>query len=298
METTVAGSKARTRAVTSLPRNRKPRWPDWKSHIVMWILLALIFLPFAEMIIISLKSPYQYQANPFGISFPIFWSTVASNFQGGWQAISPYILNSVIYSGGALIGVLFLSSFTAFVFARFRFGGKEILYYMVIALLMVPGVLTLVPQYALVHHLGLLNTRWALILPYWAGGQVFGIFLLRSFLSGIPEDLFEAARIDGATDWRLYWNIALPLCRPIMATLAILNVIGTWNDLIWPLVALAGKPGLENLTVGLTMFQQEYFTNYGPLFAGYIIASLPLLVLFLLASRQFVEGLSSGSIKL
>lgn len=280
---------------------RKPvrrRWPDWKSHVAMWILLALVFLPLGEMVIISLKSPYQYQAQPFGVSWPIAWATVVSNFQGGWQAISPYIANSLLYSGASLIGVLLLASFTAFVFARFRFAGKEVLYYAVIALLMVPGVLTLVPQYALVHHLGLLNTRWALILPYWAGGQVFGIFLLRSFLGGIAEEYFEAARIDGAGDWRLYWNIALPLCRPIMATLAILNVIGTWNDLVWPMVALAGKPGLENLTVGLTMFQQEFFTNYGPLMAGYIIASLPLLLLFLVASRQFIEGLGSGSLKI
>lgn len=295
---TLLRSARRVQPATSPVPTHRRRWPDWKNHVVMWLLLAMVFLPFVEMLIIAFKSPYQYQANSFGVSWPISWSTVISNFQGGWQAISPYMLNSVIYSGSALVGVLFFSSFTAFVFARFRFAGKELLYYMVIALLMVPGVLTLVPQYSLVHHLGLLNTRWALILPYWALGQVFGIFLLRSFLSGIPEEYFEAARIDGASDWRLYWNIALPLCRPILATVAILNVIGTWNDLVWPLVALAGKPGLENLTVGLTMFQQEYFTNYGPLFAGYIIASLPLLVLFLFASRQFVEGLSSGSIKL
>jgi multiple sugar transport system permease protein/raffinose/stachyose/melibiose transport system permease protein len=192
--------------------------------------------------------------------------------------------------------VLAFSSFPAYVFARFRFPLKELLYYLIISLLMIPPVLTLVPQYVLISDLGLLNSRLALILPYIAGGQVFGIFLLRSFYASQPQELFEAAQIDGAGDLLTFWHIALPLARPILGTLAVLNVVGTWNDIVWPTIVFSDQ-SLQNLSVGLTVFESEYNTNWGPLFAGYVIAALPLLLLFALVSRWFVEGLSSGALK-
>ena len=265
----------------------------WR-HLLILLACVLTFYPFAQLVVMSLKSTDQFQIDPFGLSFPFY---LVDNYTAAWQAISPFILNSIIYSGGSTIGVLALASFTAYVFARFRFPAKELLYYLIIVLLMIPPVLTLIPQFVLVKTLGLLDTRWALILPYIAGGQVFGIFLLRSFYASQPQELFEAAQIDGAGDLQTYWRIALPLSKAILGTLAVLNVVGTWNDIVWPTIVFS-NPSLQNLSVGLTVFESEYNTNWGPLFAGYVLAALPLLILFAVASRWFIEGFSSGAVKI
>ena len=275
------------------PRPLWLRGDAWR-HLLILLACVLTFYPFAELVVMSLKSTDQFQIEPFGLSFPFY---LVDNYTAAWQAISPFILNSIIYSGGSTIGVLALASFTAYVFARFRFPAKELLYYLIIVLLMIPPVLTLIPQFVLVKTLGLLDTRWALILPYIAGGQVFGIFLLRSFYASQPQELFEAAQIDGAGDLQTYWRIALPLSKAILGTLAVLNVVGTWNDIVWPTIVFS-NPSLQNLSVGLTVFESEYNTNWGPLFAGYVLAALPLLILFAVASRWFIEGFSSGAVKL
>jgi multiple sugar transport system permease protein/raffinose/stachyose/melibiose transport system permease protein len=275
-------------------------WPArlWRSgdirrHLLLLLVCVLTFYPFAELIVMSLKSIDQFEIDPFGLSLPFH---LVDNYSAAWDAISPYIFNSIIYSGVSAIGVLAFSSFPAYVFARFRFPLKEVLYYLIISLLMIPPVLTLVPQYVLISDLHLLNSRLALILPYIAGGQVFGIFLLRSFYANQPQELFEAAHIDGAGELQTFWRIALPLARPILGTLAVLNVVGTWNDIVWPTIVFSDQ-SLQNLSVGLTVFESEYNTNWGPLFAGYVIAALPLLLLFAVVSRWFIEGLSSGALK-
>jgi ABC-type glycerol-3-phosphate transport system permease component len=144
---------------------------------------------------------------------------------------------------------------------------------------------------------GLLNTLWALILPYISGGQVFGMFLLRSFFASLPEEMFESARMDGAGDLTMLWRLAVPLSSSILGTLAILQVLSSWNDLIWPSVTLQ-EEGVKTLVLGLWQFQGQYYTNWGPLMAGYVIASIPLIIMFAFTSRLFVKGLSSGAIKM
>ncbi|HEY3079959.1 MAG TPA: carbohydrate ABC transporter permease, partial [Chloroflexota bacterium] len=171
------------------------------------------------------------------------------------------------------------------------------LFFLVIALLMIPGILTLVPQFILIRGLGLFNTPWALIVPYISGGQVFAIFILRQFFAAIPEELFEAARTDGASEARAFLMISVPLSQSILGVVTIMHVLHSWNDLIWPLVTLTSQSNFT-LTLGLFAFRNENWTNWGPLFAGYVIASIPLLILFALTSRLFVEGLASGALKL
>lgn len=271
---------------------RKRKVQNFWLHFVMIILLILTFFPFLEMLNISFKNNAQFDMSPWTITLPLY----LSNYLRAWRSISPYILNSVIVSGITLIGVLFLSAFSGYVFARFYFPAKEILYYLIISLLMIPGILTLIPLFMLVKGLKLLNTRWALILPWISGGQVFGIFLLRSFMATLPQELFDSARIDGAGDFYTFWYIALPLSAPILGTLGIMNFVGTWNEYIWPLTVLSDVK-LFTLPVGLLTFQAEYLVLRGPLFAGYVIASIPLLILFAMASNLFIEGLTSGAIK-
>jgi ABC-type glycerol-3-phosphate transport system permease component len=162
---------------------------------------------------------------------------------------------------------------------------------------MIPGELTLIPSFLLVKDLGLLNSYWVLILPYIAGGQVFAIFILRSFFQSLPDEMFEAARIDGANELQILIRIGIPLSQSILGVVAIMHILSTWNDLVWPLVTLSSDK-LMTLTIGLYAFRTAWYSIWGPLMAGYMLASIPLIILFAFTSRLFVEGLSSGAIKM
>jgi len=271
---------------------RLPSTQAWR-HLIMAILCILVFYPYIALLLLSLKDNDQFIHAPWVPTLPVH----LENYLTAWTVIQPYVVNSILVSGLSCAGVVMLSAFSAYVFARFAFPGKEVLFYLILGLMMVPGVLSLIPQFLLMQRLRLLDTRSALILPYIAGGQVFGIFLLRSFFASIPEELFEAARVDGANHWQAFWRVGVPLCKPVLATLAIINILGTWNDLIWPYVATS-NPSLRTLTVGLMFFRGEYYTNWGPLFAGYVLASIPLFGLFAVASGTFLEGLTSGALKM
>lgn len=268
------------------------RWRETPKHLALLALLLLTLYPFAAMVLISGKDLAQFTHNPWTVSLPVH----GENYTAAWTAINRYMLNSIIVSGVSCLGVLLLATLSAYVFARYSFPGKEILFYLIIGLLMIPAILTLIPQYILVRDLHLLNTRWALILPYISGGQVFGIFLLRSFFASLPEELFEAARVDGANDLTMLLRLVLPLSWSILATLAIFQILATWNDLIWPAVVI-DDDALKTVVTGIWSFSQQYSTDYGPLMAGYALASLPLLLLFAVASRYFVAGLTSGALK-
>jgi multiple sugar transport system permease protein/raffinose/stachyose/melibiose transport system permease protein len=262
-------------------------------HALLGVLVVLTFIPFVLMVLTSPKDNAEFYQSLFSIALPLH----LSNYALAWAEIGPYMLNSVIVTALSTAGVVVLSALAAYAFARFAFRGKEALYYLIIALMMVPGVLTLIPSFVLVKNLGLLDTRWALILPYIAGGEVFAIFVLRAFFASLPEELFEAARIDGAGELAAFWRIGLPLTMPALGTIAILQVLSSWNDYVWPLIVLFDDP-LKTLALGLVAFQGRHTTDWGPLMAGYTIASIPLIVLFALTTRTFIAGLTSGGLKL
>lgn len=267
---------------------------DFSIHIILGIAALLTFYPFIFLIISSFKSTPDFIHNFWGLPDP----AVLANYRDAWSRVSPYVSNSVVVSVSSMIGVLFIGSVSAFVFARYSFPGKEIFFFAILALLMIPGILTLVPTFLLVKNFGLLNTFWALILPYIAGGQIFGIFVLRSFIASLPEELYESARLDGASMWHLYSRITIPLSKPILVTIAIMNILSTWNDYIWPLVTI--PDGAKwTVSVGIVSFGSSYSgsQNYGPMFAGYVIASIPLIILFMFTMRYFIAGLTSGALK-
>lgn len=254
--------------------------------------LFLTFYPFMFMIFSSLKDYAQFFHSFWWPAFPLH----LENYKDAFKIVYKYIVNSVMVSATSALGVVVLASISAYVFARFNFPGREPLFYAVISLLMIPGLLTLIPRFLLARFLGLVDSLAGLILFYIAGGQVFGIFILRSFFSSLPEELFEAARLDGAGELHSYALIAVPLSKSILGTVAIMNVLSTWNEYIWPLVIISSDR-LKTIPLGLIAFQTMYRTEYGPLFAGYVIASLPLLVLFFFTMRTFVAGLTSGALK-
>lgn len=265
------------------------------SHVLLIILIGITLAQVALLFIMSGKSAGDIATNPMLPSLPIHWE----NFVEAWNlGIRNYLGNSLVLSISIVAGDLFFSLIAAYVFARYKFPGKGLLFGMVLALMMVPGILTLVPRYLLIRDLRLLDSFLAVILPAIVGSNSFQIIVLRTFFQSLPEELFEAARIDGAGHVPLLFRISLPLSIPIISSMAILRFNGAWNDLIWPLLVL-NRDELRPISVGLVMLSSGAGApEIGVQMAGSVIASLPLIVIFLVGMRSFIDGLSAGAIKL
>jgi ABC-type glycerol-3-phosphate transport system permease component len=270
--------------------------PIQPAQIMTWsvllLLLTLSLLPFVMMLLLSLKSNADIFTRFWGAPAPSHWDYYARAAAALW----PYLLNTALIILIVVPGVLLLSSMAGFALSRLHFRGRGLIYSAILALLMVPGILTLIPTYTLVQWMDLINTRWALILPYLAGGQVLGIVLCRTFFAGLPEELFEAMRLDGASELHLFRHLALPLSRPTLATIAIMTTLGIYNDYIWPLVTISDS-SLQTFSVGVTRFAGEFNLDYGPMLAGYVVGSIPLVILFAVGMRWFVQGVTSGALK-
>ncbi|MCV9885028.1 carbohydrate ABC transporter permease [Metabacillus halosaccharovorans] len=268
---------------------------DIWSHLFLIVLAFIALYPFFYMIITSFKTNGQFYSNFFGITFPLHFE----NYAVAWEAIGGYIFNSVFVGVASVLIIITTSALAGYSFARLRFKGKNFLYMSVVALLMIPGLLTLIPLFLLVKSFGLLDSYMGLIIAFAAGGQAFTIFVFRQSFASLPEELFEAARIDGCGELRVFWQIVLPLSKPIIGTMAIWNLLAIWNEYMMPLVLLS-DPTKFPITVGLIQFESQFVsqTLYGPMFAGYTIASLPLLILFLFTMRLFMKGLTSGAVKI
>ena len=273
-------------------RRRKVRLAEVLAVVVLAGLLALSLLPFVMMLLLSLKTNADIFTRFWGLPQPARWDF----YREAAVALKGYLLNTLIITVVVVPGVLLLSSLSGYALARLTFRGRDAVFALILALLVVPGILTLIPTYALVQGMGLLNTRWALILPYLAGGQVLGVVLCRTFFASLPDELFEAMRLDGAGDLQIYRHLALPLSLPTLATIAIMSTLGIYNDYIWPLVTISDS-SLQTFTVGVTRFAGEFNLDYGPTLAGYVIGSLPLIVLFAVGMRAFVQGVTSGALK-
>ena len=189
------------------------------------------------------------------------------------------------------MGSLFLNTLSGYIFAKKEFYGKNVVFSLLLATLMVPGAVTLIPAFLMVNRLGLFNTYWALIIPGLA--SPFGIFMMRQFISSLPTELIESAKIDGASELRTFWSIIIPLSTPAMAALGIFTVINAWNNFLWPLVVLRSNT-MRTLVVGLATVQSEFNINYGLVMAGSVLTVLPMLILYILFQPYFVEGLRMG----
>jgi ABC-type glycerol-3-phosphate transport system permease component len=257
------------------------------------VILGLVYFPIAYLAVFSFKNNAQIYANFWALPDPWIWR----NYLDGWGAIQRSMLNSTWISLASTALTVLTSGLAGYAFARHRFPGKEPLYYSFLGLMMIPAVLTLIPRYLLVKNMGIVDTPWVLILPWAAGDQAFGILLCRAFFATISEELFEAGRLDGANELQLFARIAVPLSLPILITLAIVHAFRSYNDYIWPLITI-NSSDLQVVTVALTQFNAGYgIINYGPRFAGYLLAALPLLLMFMLGMRYFIRGLTAGAIK-
>lgn len=282
-----------TKQKMSQQSNRRKNWlHDLPFQTVLIFFGIVTFFPLVLVVITSLKNNTQFYQNFWLPTLPFQFE----NYEVAFSRIWRYILNSIIYSSSTIFLVGALSSVTGYVFARFKFPFKSVLFLGFITLVMVPSVLTLAPRFIMVRDFGLVNTPFALIIAWVSSGLVLSTWLMRSYFESLPQELFDAAYVDGASDWQVFYFVSLPLARPMVATVAMTTLIATWNDLIWPLVTITDRSTMP-LAQGLMQFSSSFETEWGPLFAGYVISSIPLLLVFVVAMRQFISGLTSGAVK-
>jgi multiple sugar transport system permease protein len=229
---------------------------------------------------------------------PILWPAWSlDNFQRllkGNVYYKNWMLNSLIISTAITIWHVLFDSMAGYAFAKRRFPGREVIFWLMLSTLMIPIHVTVIPLFIVTNRLGLTDTLLAVILPGTA--NAFGIFLMRQYIQTLPSELEEASRIDGASEWQVFWHVILPLARPALGALAIFTFVRHWNDFLWPLIALT-RPQNYTLTVGVANLQGEFATDYGVIFAGATLAALPMIVFFFIFQRQFLEGVRMGAVK-
>lgn len=258
------------------------------THIILILGAVVMITPFLWMIITALKTyPETIHVPPTFL--PKNWQF--QNFVKVFNQIDllTYYKNTIIMVVGRTIGQLFLCSLTAYAFARMQFKGRNVLFVLVLALLMVPSQIVLIPSFVVMRQFGWIDTFYALIAP--GIFSSFGVFLLRQFFMAIPKELDESAKIDGCSYFGIYWRIILPLSKPAMVALAIFAIISTWNDFLWPLI-VTNSDQMRVLSIGLASFQGQYVTDYPMLMTGGVLATIPMIIIFIFLQKYFIEGIS------
>jgi ABC-type sugar transport system, permease component len=208
--------------------------------------------------------------------------------------LAQYFFNSTLLATTVTLISLLLNSMAGYAFAKLRFMGRNRLFRMLLAALVIPAQVSMLPLFLILKQLGFINTYWGVIIPGMA--SIFGIFLIRQYALSISDDLLDAARMDGASEFRIYWSLVLPLCRPILTTLAIFTFMGTWNDFMWPLIVLTDKE-MYTLPVALANLLGEHIQDTELMMAGSVLMVLPVIVLFMALQRYYLEGIMMGAVK-
>jgi multiple sugar transport system permease protein len=264
------------------------------SYFVLILIGITMLVPFIWMISTSLKNLAETMIYPpRWIPQPPLWS----NYREVMTQIpfGTFIINSFKVSILGVIGQVLTCSMAAYALARLRFRGRDFLFVLLLATLMIPYQVVMIPQFLIFKAFGWVNKLEALIVPFWLGGA-FGTFLLRQFFMSLPSELGDAAKVDGCNPFQTYWRIYLPLTKPALATLAVLTFMGRWNDLLGPLIYL-NRPETMTVTAGLSYFQGQYLADIPLLMAGSVISIIPTLILFAVAQRYFVQGVVLSGIK-
>ena len=266
----------------------------WWLYAILTVCLVAVISPFVWMVLGSFKSEGELRQSP-----PTWWPEAASldNYTQLFSRLDfgTYFANSIVVAIVVTAGNLLFCSMLGYALAMLEFPGKRALFVIVMATLMIPGVVTFVPLFVLVANVGLIDSLPGLILPFLV--SPFGVFLMRQFIMGLPRDLLDAGRVDGAGELRIFARIILPLCGPALATLGILTFLGSWNNFLWPLV-VAQTEDTYTLPVALALYSTgQNSTNYGLLLAGATVVVLPVLAVFLAFQRRFIEGIATTGIK-
>jgi len=290
-------------AVADGPR-RRPRTLRYRvlfATTSVFKYAALVFfsgffvLPWVWMISTSLKNPQELAVwPPIWIPNPIRWDNYVSAFRQA--AFAQYVINTLIVAVPSVIGAVLSNALVAYGFARVRWPGRDIVFAVVLATLILPGFVTFIPLYIIFRKLNWINTYLPLVIPAWLGSPFF-IFLLRQFFMGLPLELSDAARVDGASEFGIFWRIILPLARPAIAVVALFEFIGSWNAYFGPLIYLNDK-AKYTISLGIANMQTSYgFMNFAWIMAATVMSVFPIIVLFFFAQRTFIEGIALTGLK-
>lgn len=263
---------------------------------VLFLFLFLTFFIFALMLSLSLRRSILIYLSFWEWPLPAYWG----NYQEAMTDLIPSALRTLAVTGISILGILVVSSLAAYAFSRIEFPGREFIFYLVLAVMMIPGVILLTPHFILANDLGLRGSLWGLVLFYLAGGLPFGIFLITTFFRSQPVEIFEAARIDGASEWQSLTRIALPLAFPILVTVAIMNFVSIYSDFIWPSLMLRQEQ--QTIMMALEQYNpaSSEFSNrpdLGRQTAGYLVATIPQVIVFSVGMKYFIKGVTSGAVK-
>jgi len=262
-------------------------------YAMLLILAVTMIFPYVWMISNSLKSVAEFSQNPYSvIPRGLTLSTYhVALFKG---RVAMYMRNSALYTVSVVCCSLLFNSLAAYAFAKSEFPGRDQAFMAVLATMMLPGSVTLIPNFLVAHYLGLTNKYLGVVLPSFAGA--FGIFLLRQFFLNIPSELGDAARIDGAGFFSTYWRIMLPLTKPALITLGVFEFLAEWNNFVWPLIILSDWRKYP-ITVGIASFRQQHYTQWPTVFAAATAVSVPVAALFFFAQEYVVGGISLSGLK-
>ena len=275
------------RAGTTLTR-RRIRWGKLVLHLGLILGSSLMLLPFLWMVSTSLKLPREiFTFPPTWIPSEFAWSNYTKALTA--MPFGRFYLNSFIVAVAVTLLTILTSSLAAYAFARLRFRGRDTLFLVYLATLMIPFTVLLIPNFILVRQFGWYDSYQALILP--PAFSAFATFLLRQYFRGIPQELDDAARIDGASSLRIWWQIIMPNSAPAIAALAIFIFLGNWNEFLWPLV-VTNSPEMRTIPVGLSTFQGQFNVRWELLMAAAVVAMLPIIVVYMLAQQWFIKGIT------
>jgi multiple sugar transport system permease protein len=272
-------------------------WPRLLSALLLYGLLAvgllLALAPLLWMVAASLMPPGEANRYP-----PRLWPSAVTfeHYTALFTRLdlARYLLNSTLLAGAVTAISLLINSMAGYAFAKFRFRGRDRLFRGLLAALVIPGQVAMLPLFLLLKQFGLINTYGGVIVPGMA--SIFGIFLIRQYLLAIPDSLLDAARMDGASEFRIYWSLVLPLCRPILITLAIFTFMGTWNDFMWPLIVLTDS-SMYTLPVALANLLGEHVQDTELMMAGSVLTVLPVMLLFVALQKYYIAGIMLGGMK-
>ncbi|MER6504976.1 carbohydrate ABC transporter permease [Streptomyces sp. NPDC001455] len=259
--------------------------------VLLTVAALVTVFPFYAMVVLSLKPSAAVEFPASLLPWPL--SGEAYDTVLNAQDVPRWLLNTLLYSVISVVGVLLLASLAGYAFAKKRFPGRETMFWSFLSMVMVPYHVTMIPTFAMIAKLGGVDTYWGLILPTLANAQA--VFLMRQFIQGLPDELFEAARLDGCNEWQIFYRIVLPLLKPILATLGVFVFLWHWNDFLWPLV-IGQSTDMRTLTVGIASLQQQN-VPLNVVLSGSVIAFVPIFAAYMVGQRYFTEGVTASGIK-
>jgi multiple sugar transport system permease protein len=274
----------------------------WVSRLLVHLMLlagaALTLVPMVWLVAAVFKSPADLFSYTFFPPHPSRgnFHDLRANFADLFDKMPfvRYAVNSAFIATTTVIVQLFFASLAGFALAKYEFKGKRPVMILMLATMMIPGQVTMAPLYELIYRMGLVDTYPGVIIP--GAVSVFGIFLFRQSITQVPAELLQAARIDGCSEFRIYWDIVMPVSRPMVGAFCLISFMGTWNSFLWPQILLHNSQRFT-LPIGLTQLVSLYQTSYGTLMAGTLLSVLPVIVLFMLLQKEFVAGLTAGAVK-